>query len=159
KVVSPQERALRHKNIYSKKPLLEVINVEKEYFSTVGFFQKKIAFKAVNRISFQLFEGETLGLVGESGCGKSTLGKAILQLDKATAGTIKYRGKDITQLHGDDLRLLRKEIQIIFQDPYSSLNPRIWIRSEEHTSELQSRENLVCRLLLEKKKITNINSI
>src|SRR5690606_13818547 len=127
KVVSPQERALRHKNIYSKKPLLEVINVEKEYFSTVGFFQKKIAFKAVNRISFQLFEGETLGLVGESGCGKSTLGKAILQLDKATAGTIKYRGKDITQLHGDDLRLLRKEIQIIFQDPYSSLNPRIWI--------------------------------
>src|SRR5690606_9967352 len=112
---------------YTKPPLLEVVNMEKEYYSSVGLFRKKVITKAVNNISFRLFEGETLGLVGESGCGKSTLGKAILQLDKATSGTIKYRGKDITHIEDDALRRLRKEIQIIFQDPYSSLNPRMLI--------------------------------
>jgi peptide/nickel transport system ATP-binding protein len=76
-------------------------------------------------VSFKLYQGETLGLVGESGCGKSTLGNAILQLDKATAGTITYKGNDITHLSKQDLRELRKDIQIIFQDPYASLNPRI----------------------------------
>src|SRR5690606_7621062 len=83
------------------------------------------SFKAVNNVSFKLFQGETLGLVGESGCGKSTLGNAILQLDKATAGTILYKGIDITKLSKTGTRNLRKDIQIIFQDPYSSLNPRI----------------------------------
>lgn len=78
-------------------------------------------------MSFKVFEGETLGLVGESGCGKSTLGKAILQLEKATSGSIKYRGKELTKLKPSELRKLRKEIQLVFQDPYSSLNPRILI--------------------------------
>lgn len=124
-VVTTAERMAFHKELYAKNPLLEVVNVEKEYFSTTGILGKQKSFKAVDNVSFKLYEGETLGLVGESGCGKSTLGNAILQLDKATAGTILYRGQDITKLNGSELRKLRREIQIIFQDPYSSLNPRI----------------------------------
>jgi peptide/nickel transport system ATP-binding protein len=124
-VITPEERQKLHEKLYSKPPLLEVINVEKEYITKSGWFTKPQHFKAVNNVSFKLYEGETLGLVGESGCGKSTLGNAILQLDKATAGTILYKGKDITKLSKKDTRKLRKEIQIIFQDPYSSLNPRI----------------------------------
>jgi peptide/nickel transport system ATP-binding protein len=124
-IVTPKNRAQFHEKLYNQQPILEVINVEKEYFSAAGFFGKKSGFKAVNDVSFKLYEGETLGLVGESGCGKSTLGNAILQLDKATAGQILYRGQDITKLGGAEIKKLRKEIQIIFQDPYSSLNPRI----------------------------------
>lgn len=124
-MVTSDERTAFHLKIYAEKPLLEVINVEKEYLSRAGILGKTKSFKAVNDVSFKLYEGETLGLVGESGCGKSTLGNAILQLDKATAGTILYRGQDITKLDGSELRKLRREIQIIFQDPYSSLNPRI----------------------------------
>jgi peptide/nickel transport system ATP-binding protein len=124
-VVTPEDRTRFHDKLYSQTPILEVVNVEKEYFSTAGFFGKKSGFKAVNDVSFKLYEGETLGLVGESGCGKSTLGNAILQLDKATSGQILYRGQDITKLGNAAIKKLRKEIQIIFQDPYSSLNPRI----------------------------------
>jgi peptide/nickel transport system ATP-binding protein len=124
-VVTPEVRTRFHDKLYSQTPILEVVNVEKEYFSTAGFFGKKSGFKAVNDVSFKLYEGETLGLVGESGCGKSTLGNAILQLDKATSGQILYRGQDITKLGNAAIKKLRKEIQIIFQDPYSSLNPRI----------------------------------
>ncbi|MAM28112.1 MAG: ABC transporter ATP-binding protein [Flavobacteriaceae bacterium] len=123
--VTPQQRALRHKKLYTQPPLLRVENVSKEYFSNVGLFQKKRSVRAVDGVSFALFEGETLGLVGESGCGKSTLGKTILQLEHATQGAIWYRGKDITKLSKREIRSLRKEIQLIFQDPYSSLNPRI----------------------------------
>jgi len=124
-VVNDHDRMLNHEKLYAQAPLLEVINVEKEYLSSAGLFGKRSGFKAVNDVSFKLYEGETLGLVGESGCGKSTLGNAILQLDKATAGKILYRGQDITKLGGSEIKKLRKEIQIIFQDPYSSLNPRI----------------------------------
>ena len=124
-VVTAEHRKVAQQQIYARVPLLEVRNVEKEYFSSAGLFGKVSGFKAVNDVSFKLYEGETLGLVGESGCGKSTLGNAILQLDKATAGEILYRGQDITQQSGSTLKKLRREIQIIFQDPYSSLNPRI----------------------------------
>ena len=124
-IITSEQRKINHEKLYKKTPLLEVINVEKEYISKSGWLKKPKSFKAVNNISFKLYEGETLGLVGESGCGKSTLGNAILQLDKATAGQILYNGQDITKLSKYDIRKLRKDIQIIFQDPYSSLNPRI----------------------------------
>jgi len=122
--ISSQQRAKKHQKIYTKTPLLRVENIAKSYFSNVGVFGQKQEIKAVNGISFDVFEGETLGLVGESGCGKSTLGKVILQLEKATKGSIFYKGKEITSLKSKDLRSLRKDIQLIFQDPYSSLHPR-----------------------------------
>ncbi len=125
--VTPAQRGERHGKLYGQPPLLEVINVEKEYVSNAGLFGKDVKFKAVDDVSFKIYEGETLGLVGESGCGKSTLGNAILQLDKATSGKILYKGKDLTKLSSKEVRELRKEIQIIFQDPYSSLNPRITV--------------------------------
>ncbi|HIB36193.1 ABC transporter ATP-binding protein [Mesonia sp.] len=124
-VETKSEREKRHQEIYAQSPLLEVVNVEKEFVSNPGLFQPKTSVKAVNDVSFKIYEGETLGLVGESGCGKSTLGNVILQLDKATAGKVLYRGNDITKISKTELRKLRKEIQLIFQDPFSSLNPRI----------------------------------
>lgn len=125
--IKATERAKKHKQIYTQSPILEIVNLEKYYFSNVGLFAKTEVVKAVDNVSFSVFEGETLGLVGESGCGKSTLGKTILQLEKATAGSIKYRGKELSTLSKTDIRNLRKEIQIIFQDPFSSLNPRLMI--------------------------------
>lgn len=127
KFITESQRAAKHKKIYSQAPLLKVQNLKKDYYSSVGIFRDKKVTKAVDDVSFELYEGETLGLVGESGCGKSTLGKAILQLDKATAGSIFYKGKNISALSERDFKKYRKEIQIIFQDPYSSLNPRVLI--------------------------------
>ncbi|MDR0229572.1 MAG: ABC transporter ATP-binding protein [Flavobacteriaceae bacterium] len=119
-------REQKHKELYGVTPILEVKGVVKDYISHVGLFGSKV-FRALTDINFAVYEGETLGLVGESGCGKSTLGNAILQLDKVTAGEIWFRGKDITKLSSKELRALRKEIQIIFQDPYSSLNPKMTV--------------------------------
>ncbi|TPV35010.1 ABC transporter ATP-binding protein [Paucihalobacter ruber] len=126
-VVSQEERKNTHQDIYSKPPILEVINVSKVFWNRTGVFKKSTAFKAVDQVSFKVYEGETLGLVGESGCGKSTLSNLILQLDTATEGTIFYKGTDITKLSKTHLRKLRKDIQIIFQDPFASLNPRLSI--------------------------------
>ncbi|WP_109851082.1 ABC transporter ATP-binding protein [Aquimarina sp. AU58] len=125
-IITKEQRQQHHQNLYSQPPLLEVINVEKSYFSKVGLFGKA-EFKAVDDVSFKLYEGETLGLVGESGCGKSTLGNTILQLDKANRGQVIYKGQDITQLSSSEIRSLRKEIQLIFQDPFASLNPRLTV--------------------------------
>ena len=110
------------------KPLLSVKNVKvwfpekRKLFGSVGAF-----IKAVDDVSFELYEGETLGLVGESGCGKSTLGRSILQLIKPTAGSIYFKGQDLVKSSKEKLRSLRKDMQIIFQDPYSSLNPRMTV--------------------------------
>ena len=125
-VITTLERQKTHKLIYSKTPLLEIQNL-KTYFSSPGsFFSKRAAtVKAVDNVSLKVYEGETLGLVGESGCGKTTLGRTIIHLEKATEGHIFYKGKEITKLSLAEIKKLRKEVQIIFQDPFSSLNPRI----------------------------------
>lgn len=125
-VIEPEERSTRLKAMYATEPLLRVVNVEKEYLSSGMLFSKK-SFRALKGVSLEIYEGETLGLVGESGCGKSTLGNVILQLDKATKGQVFYKGVDLTLLDKKALRMLRKEIQIIFQDPYSSLNPKMTV--------------------------------
>ncbi|MCD8431944.1 ABC transporter ATP-binding protein [Tenacibaculum finnmarkense genomovar ulcerans] len=124
-VYTDEERKEFHQKIYAKTPLLEIKNLHKEYVSKVGWFSKRTVVKAVNDVSFKIYQGETVGLVGESGCGKTTLGSSILQLEKATSGQIIYKGEDITRLSKKALKKLRKDIQIIFQDPFSSLNPRI----------------------------------
>ena len=126
-IITKKEREKRHKKIYNSPPILRVENLEKIYFKRYGLFSEKTSFKAIDNVSFKLFEGETLGLVGESGCGKSSLGNAILQLNRATSGSVFYKGKNLHKLSKKDLRHLRKEIQIIFQDPLASLNPRLTI--------------------------------
>ena len=91
-------------------------------------FQRKVGtVRAVDGISFSIKQGETLGMVGESGCGKSTTGRAVLQLHRPTSGSVKFKGQELTTLKGEELRRKRKEMQIIFQDPYASLNPRMTI--------------------------------
>ena len=103
--------------------LLEVKNVEKVFSVKVGTFEKK-ELHALNKINFDIYQGKTLSLVGESGCGKTTVGKVILGLYQATSGEVLHHGKDIAQLTPQERGAIQKDIQMIFQDPYSSLNPR-----------------------------------
>lgn len=108
-------------------PLLEVHNLKVYYPIRTAFWQQKQAVRAVDGVSFVINRGETVGLVGESGCGKSTLGRAIVRLENPTAGEILFDGQDIASLKGSALRSARKNFQMIFQDPYGSLNPRLTI--------------------------------
>ncbi len=112
-----------------RETLLDVKNLVMHFPLTRGIiFQRKVgAVQAVDGVSFHVEKGETLGLVGESGCGKSTTGRAILQLYKPTSGEVIFKGKDLTKLNGGDMRKMRRNLQMIFQDPYAALNPRMTV--------------------------------
>jgi oligopeptide transport system ATP-binding protein len=110
--------------------LVSVRDLKKHFPIMQGVFRHQVgAVKAVDGVSFDIYRGETLGLVGESGSGKSTTGRAILQLDSATAGSITFEGTELTELHGEKLRALRPKMQMVFQDPHASLNPRMTVGS------------------------------
>ena len=127
-VVSTKQRKQKHDEIYSQDPILKINNLKTYFPVRNGFFGGITSYvKAVDNISFDVYKGETLGLVGESGCGKTTCGRTILRLEEPTSGKIAYKGKDVSTMSSEELRLFRKEVQIIFQDPYSSLNPRMTI--------------------------------
>ena len=110
--------------------LFDIQKLEKKYSLGGGFLQQKPRIiRAVNGVDLQIFEGETLGLVGESGCGKSTLARLLMKLEEPDEGVASFRGRNITTLSSEDLKTYRRRVQMIFQDPYSSLNPRKSARS------------------------------
>jgi len=124
----PNEIKDRKTLLYSREPLLKINNLSTWFPVNGGMFSRsKSVVKAVNQVSFDVYPGETLGLVGESGCGKTTLGRSILRLIEPTSGSIEFGNTDLRSLKKNDLLDIRKDIQIIFQDPYSSLNPRLTV--------------------------------
>ncbi len=129
KLIIPKKvRENKQKELFSTKAILQIKSLKTFFPIKGGFFGGTTGFvKAVNDVSFDVYPGETLGLVGESGCGKTTIGRTIIQLEKATEGQIIYKGNDVINMNAKELRSFRKEVQIIFQDPYSSLNPRMTI--------------------------------
>lgn len=108
-------------------PILEIKDLKVYFYVNGGLFKKKEIVKAVDGISLKVYPGETLGLVGESGCGKSTTGRAIVKINEPTEGQILFEGQDITRIKGNDLKKFRQDVQMIFQDPYASLNPRMTV--------------------------------
>ncbi|MFM7176354.1 MAG: ABC transporter ATP-binding protein [Bacteroidota bacterium] len=126
--ISENETKERRIALESKEPLLKVENIRNWFPVRKGFFSlTKDYVKAVDDVSFEVYHGETLGLVGESGCGKTTLGRTILRLIEPTSGNIIFKGTNINELSASQMRAMRKHMQIIFQDPYSSLNPRMTV--------------------------------
>ncbi len=126
-IISPEEYKRQVTLLTSNSPILKVRNLNKEYPLPKKLFKSRTCFQAVKDVSFDVYEGETLGLVGESGCGKTTLGRSLLRLIEPSSGKILYKDTDVCSLSNKQLRQFRKEVQIIFQDPYSSLNPRYTI--------------------------------
>ena len=114
----------------ASSPILEVTNLKKYFPIVRGLVRRKVGdVRAVDGVSFQIQKGETLGLVGESGCGKSTTGRVILQLDRATEGSVKYEGEELVGKNAGQMRVLRPNMQMVFQDPHASLNPRMTVAS------------------------------
>ncbi len=127
-IITKEQRDREHKELYERSKILELQNIKTYFPKNKTFFGKTIDYvKAVDDVTLDVYEGETLGLVGESGCGKTTLGRTILRLNEPTDGKIFFERSDLLRLKPEDMRQLRKDMQIIFQDPYSSLNPRITI--------------------------------
>jgi len=126
--VTSEQRKKNHQILYNSEPLLKVEGLTTSFVSERTFLGRvKSSVKAVNDVSFEVFKGETLGLVGESGCGKTSLGRTLLQMIPSEKGRVLYKGIDLAKQTKKQMRQLRKEVQIIFQDPYSSLNPHISI--------------------------------
>ena len=129
-VVETPNVASRPRVDRATKPLVEVVNLKKYFPVRRGVFRRVAGHvKAVDDVSFAIQPGETLGLVGESGCGKTTVGRTLLRLYRPDAGRVLFDGEDVTNVRGRRLRELRRDMQIVFQDPFSSLNPRMTIRS------------------------------
>jgi peptide/nickel transport system ATP-binding protein len=125
-IITPQERKDAHTKLYDAEPILKVENLNTYFPINKDILGKHTDYvKAVDDISFDIYPGETLGIVGESGSGKTTLGRTILRLIEPTSGNIIYKGRDILKLPAEEMRHYRKKLQIIFQDPYSSLNPHL----------------------------------
>ncbi len=124
--ITPQEQLTELEKVLKQDHIIEVSNLNTHFPIQQGVFRKTVGYvKAVNDVSFHVHRGETLGLVGESGCGKTTLGRSILRLIEPTSGSVKYNGEELITLNAEAMRVKRKDLQIIFQDPYSSLNPRM----------------------------------
>ncbi len=113
----------------SPSPLLQVRNLTRVYQSATGWGMSRHQVLAADDVSFEVHEGETFGLVGESGCGKTTIARCVLNLIRPTSGSVRFAGRDLQQLSRADMRALRRELQVVFQDPYSSLDPRMSIRA------------------------------
>ena len=126
--VSPEERTLFHQQMYASKPLISIQQLCKSYpIRKHKLFEKRQFVNALENINMDIFEGETLGLVGESGCGKTTLGRTMIRLIEPTSGKVFYKGQNLMSLSMNAMRKMRKDLQIILQDPYSSLNQRLTI--------------------------------
>ena len=126
--VKPEETKQRYADLMKGEPILQIKNLKTHFVTKKNFFGKPLSWvKAVDDVSFDVYQGETMGLVGESGCGKTTLGRSLLRLVPTTGGEVIYKGKHILDLSKSDMKDMRRDMQIIFQDPYSSLNPRMTI--------------------------------
>jgi len=128
RIISREEIFTRNRAIYDQQPVLQVKNLKTYFPLRKGMFGNTRGYvRAVDDVTFDVFPGETLGLVGESGCGKTTLGRTIIKLTAPTSGQVIFKDQDLSTLHGNNLRKMRRHIQFVFQDPYSSLNPRMTI--------------------------------
>ncbi len=128
RLVTADETAGRRKSLYTQDPLLEVKDLTVRYPAGKNWIGRPAGwFHAVDQVSFEVFPGEAFGLAGESGCGKTTLGRTIARLTEAYSGEVRYKNTDLLQLKEEEMRAFRREIQVVFQDPYSSLNPRMTI--------------------------------